>query len=97
MGAWLGQERNQVLYSPLSDSYYFVPNAQRVGDSTTLRVVGTKVDVSASVKPLVASILAKHLRALARSSVFDARGYRKLMDAASEVERKARIAPSDEG
>lgn len=88
-------EKNQVLYSPLSESYYFVPRARRVADSTTMEVLGEKVDVTSSVTPLVASAVAGHLRRLAKSSTFDARGYRKLLDAAAEVERKAKISAAD--
>lgn len=98
MAEFLLAERNQVLYSPLSESYYFVPRAQRVGDSTTLRVVGKKIDVTSSVKPLLAHGVAGHLRQLARSASFDEKGRKKLLAAAIEVERKAGInASSDEG
>lgn len=95
MGAWLGAERNQVLYSPLSESYYFVPLAQRLGGSTTLRVVGKKIDVTSSVLPLVASAVAGHIRELARSSTFDTKGRKRLLAAANEVEKKAGIGASD--
>ena len=98
MAAWLGGERNQVLYSPLSESYFFVPLAQRLNGSTTFHVVGKKIDVTSSVMPLVASAVAGHLRQLARSAVFDKQARAKLHKTANAVERKAGIrAPSDEG
>lgn len=95
MRAWLGLERNQVLYSRATGNYYFVPMAQRLGDGTTLRVHGKKVNVTSSVTPLVAYAVAGHLRELARSNAFDDRGRRKLLDAARQVVKKAGLDETD--
>ena len=98
MGAWLGLERNQVLFSQATGKFYFVPVAQRREGSSVLLVKGKKIDVTSSVHPLVAHTVAHHLRQLARSSTFDARGHAALMAAARDVEKKAKIsAPDNEG
>lgn len=92
MGAWLGMERNQVLFSQATGRFYFVPVAQRLDKtSSTLRVSGEKIDVTSSVVPLVAHAVAGHLRRLATSGAFSIKGRRMLLRTAREVEKKADI------
>lgn len=83
----------------MTQQYYFVPKAQTsLVDRTLHRVVGAKVNVTESVKPLVASAVVGHLRALASSAAFDEKGRRKLLAAARSVEKNSGIdAPSPEG
>lgn len=88
-------ERNQVLYSRVTEQYYFVPVAQRLGGENVLRVKGKKINVTSSVKPLVAYAVVGHLRNLARSITFDAKGRAKLLAVAREVEKNAGIDASD--
>jgi hypothetical protein len=93
-------ERNQVLFSQTTGKFYFVPVSQKLGGAgpEVRKVVGKKIDVTSSVQPLIAHTVAHHLRRLASSSVFNGPGYRRLMDAAREVEKKAGIcAAGDEG
>lgn len=89
-------KRNRVLYSQLSESYYFVPVSQQsLLDPTLFTVKGKKIDVTESVTPLVATAIIGHLRELARSSAFDAKGRKKLLAAARQVEKNAGIDASD--
>lgn len=91
-------ERNQVLFSRATGRYYFVPVAQRLGDSQVLQVSGKKTDVTSSVQPLIAYTVAHHLRRLATSNAFSVKGRRVLLRAARQVEEKAGIsAPDHEG
>ena len=46
--------RNIVVHSSFSDRYYFVPKAKVIGENL-FEVVGKKVDVTESVRALVAS------------------------------------------
>lgn len=91
MGAWLGMERNQVLFSQATGRFYFVPVSQNLGGAGLRKVVGEKIDVTSSVQPLIAHTVAHHLRQLSRSGVFTLAGKNRLMDAAREIEKKAGI------
>jgi len=96
MGTWLGAERNQVLYSPVTGNYYFVPLCRRSATDPNLRkIVGNKVDITESVLPLVAHAVAGHLRRLATSDAFSVKGRRMLLRTAREVEKKAGIDASE--
>lgn len=46
--------RNIVVHSSFSDRYYFVPKAKVIGENL-FEVVGKKVDVTESVRALIAS------------------------------------------
>ena len=95
LGQWLGMERNQVLYSQVTEQYYFVPIAQRLGREGMLRVKGKKINVTSSVKPLLAHAIATHLRKMARSSkIYPSEKY-NLLNEAKKVEKKAGIDASD--
>lgn len=84
------------MYSSMTQQYYFVPKAQTsLMDPTLHQVIGSKTNVTDSVRPLVAHAVAGHLRELARTSAFDAKGRRKLLAAARSVEKNAGIDAAD--
>lgn len=88
MDGFLKIKRNQVLYSRLTETYYFVPVSQQsLLDPQLFQVRGKKIDVTETVLPLVAAAIVGHLRALADSKAFDAKGRRKLLQAARQVEK----------
>lgn len=93
---WLRVKKNQVLYSRVSQKYYFVPFAQRLSEEQSFLVKGEKIDVTESVTPLVAAAIIGHLRQLARSASFDDKGRKKLLAAARSIEKSQGIVIGDE-
>ncbi len=92
MEGFLKIKRNQVLYSQLTETYYFVPISQQsLVDPRLYQVKGKKIDVTESVVPLVAAAIVGHLRALSSSKAFDEKGRRRLLSAARDIEKNTGI------